>query len=55
MSILKDIITKLSCHHQWKVEAKCKVSKRDENFIKNEYVRITYICEKCGEFKQIKV
>lgn len=50
--VLIELVSKWACKHDWgEPEMKCKVHGNDSNY----YYQYTYICKKCGEFKQITI
>ena len=46
------LIMKWACGHDWDVHAERTVRDIDDGTV---YFRRTYICKKCGKFKQLKV
>lgn len=45
--IIKDILAKKACFHDWKLVKEIKVG------LMHHY--LIYICQKCGEIKQINI
>ena len=54
MSFIKDLVSKISCHHSWE-EVKLIRSFIDSNDKIPARIDIIYICKKCGKFKKIKI
>ena len=55
LNILKQLLEKWACKHKWGVYAKRKVENSDSNGNMGLYYMHTFICEKCGKFKRIKI
>lgn len=53
MSIIKDLLTKISCHHDWKFVSKIDVCEYGESIPYK--IKATYICHKCGKFKKVRL
>lgn len=45
--IIKDILKKKACFHEWKLVKEVKIGVMHYHYI--------YICQKCGEFKIIDI
>lgn len=51
--MIKDLLTKISCHHDWELASKISVCEYGET---TPYeIKATYICRKCGKFKKINL
>ena len=50
--MFKKIIDKWFCLHVWETKAETTVSVINSG---ERYTRATYMCEKCGKFKQLRV
>lgn len=54
MGFIKDLLTKISCHHDWRVHKEVNVY--EFNSSKRPYkITQTLICNKCGKIKRIKL
>ena len=54
MGFLKDLLTKISCHHDWRVDREVEIYKF--SYSKSPYkITQTLICNKCGKIKRIKL
>jgi Fe2+ or Zn2+ uptake regulation protein len=54
MGFLNDLLTKISCHHDWKVHNEVSVYESDRSKRPYKIVQ-TLICNKCGKIKQIEL
>lgn len=52
--LIKQIISKKFCHHEWKLEKEVTVYEKDSS---KRPVKVTYIyiCSKCGDFNKITI
>ena len=50
MNWIKELISKLSCHHEWRLDKEIRVC---DDF-GGSYWKFLYICKKCGKITWIK-
>ena len=54
MGFLKDLLTKISCHHDWRVHGEVEVY--ESSYSKRPCkITQTLICNKCGKIKSINL
>ena len=54
IELIKQILIKWSCNHQWKIHDETNIFHDDKDTRPYE-IRQTLICDKCGELNQIKL
>jgi hypothetical protein len=54
MGLIKDILSKYACHHEWEVHKEIH-GFSSENLIIPELIEQVLICKKCGKIKKIKL
>lgn len=54
MGFFNDLLTKISCHHDWKVHKEVEVYEFDCSKRPYEIIQ-TLICNKCGKIKKVKL
>ena len=52
--LLNELLRKWSCHHNWEQIYENNIYQDDKSKIPYK-TRITYLCKKCGKFKQIEI